>query len=149
MSAASYYDQSQERSQLSSHEPGPMQSGNQTQGLGQEMQHEQQRGYAQQGHNDQGGVYAGQQQANMGNSNYAQGAQQHMNGNGEQAAVADDRDTLTKWLDRIEKKFGGDRFNNPDNAEKNKAMNENILKRLKQVGMMVMQKGPGMLASKF
>ena len=37
----------------------------------------------------------------MGNSNYAQGAQQHMNGNGEQAAVADDRDTLTKCKDNL------------------------------------------------
>lgn len=41
-------------------------------------------------------------------------------------------------LDRIEKKFGGDRFNNPDNDEKNKALNENILKRAKQVMGMVM-----------
>lgn len=41
-------------------------------------------------------------------------------------------------LDRIEKKFGGERFNNPDNAEKNKALNANILKRVKQVmGMVV------------
>ncbi|KAK4697703.1 hypothetical protein P7C71_g420, partial [Lecanoromycetidae sp. Uapishka_2] len=74
---------------------------------------------------------AGQQQ--MGNSNYAQGAgQQQMNGGVGQAAEVDDR------LDRIEKKFGGDRFNNPDNVEKNKALNANILKRIKQVGMMAM-----------
>ena len=46
--------------------------------------------------------------------------------------------TLLPGLDKIEKKFGGERFNNPENAEKNKAMNANILKRLKQVGMMVM-----------
>lgn len=46
--------------------------------------------------------------------------------------------TLPPGLDRIEKKFGGDRFNNPENAEKNKALNANILKRLKQVGMLVM-----------
>lgn len=41
-------------------------------------------------------------------------------------------------LDKIEKKFGGERFNDPANAEKNKKMNANILKRLKQVGGLVM-----------
>ena len=45
---------------------------------------------------------------------------------------------FTIVLDRIEKKFGGDRFNNPENAEKNKALNANILKRVKQVMGMVM-----------
>lgn len=40
-------------------------------------------------------------------------------------------------LDRIEKKFGGERFNNPANAEKNARMNQKILKRVKQVGMLV------------
>ena len=44
----------------------------------------------------------------------------------------------TLVLDRIEKKFGGERFNNPENAEKNKALNANILKRVKQVMGMVM-----------
>ena len=44
---------------------------------------------------------------------------------------------LNTGLDRIERKFGGDRFNNPENAEKNKALNANIVKRLTQVGMMV------------
>jgi hypothetical protein len=38
----------------------------------------------------------------------------------------------------LEKKFGGERFNNPENAEKNKALNANILKRLKQVAKMAM-----------
>lgn len=61
------------------------------------------------------------------------------------ASEPDNRDTLTKWLDRIEKKFGGDRFNNHDNDAKNKALNENILKRLKQVGTLVMQRGPSMV----
>jgi len=46
--------------------------------------------------------------------------------------------TLLPGLDKLEKKFGGERFNNQENAEKNRAMNANILKRLKQVGMMVM-----------
>ena len=45
---------------------------------------------------------------------------------------------FTIVLDRIERKFGGERFNNPANAEKNKALNANILKRLTQVGKMVM-----------
>lgn len=45
---------------------------------------------------------------------------------------------FTIVLDRIEKKFGGDRFNNPENADKNKALNENILKRVKQVMGLVM-----------
>lgn len=46
------------------------------------------------------GVYGGQQQHQTGNSNYAQGAdQQHMNGGAGKAAVADDRDTVTKCND--------------------------------------------------
>jgi hypothetical protein len=40
-------------------------------------------------------------------------------------------------LDKIEKKFGGERFNNPQNAEKNRRLNANILRRVKQVGMLV------------
>lgn len=168
MSAASYYDKAATQEDQ---QPGPMQSGAQG-GYGQDVHsgvHEQQRGFPQQGYNGQsrGGVYSGQG-PNMGNSNYAQGPQQ-MNGNGSYAqgaqqmngnsgnyaqgdqqmggpgAVADDRDTLTKLLDRIEKKFGGERFNNPDNAEKNKALNANILKRVKQVMGMVVQRGPGMV----
>lgn len=240
MSAASYYDKAatqEETSHLSStsgQQPGPMHSG--TQGYGQDMregmnEQQQQRGVPQEGYNQQSGngIYNGQE-PNMGNTNYAHGAQQmngnnnyaqgaqQMEGNGAQGAVADDRDTITKcndnppdykendtrnslfdkymfdyvvkrfdctrWLatdcrstnitflicffvstivlDRIEKKFGGDRFNNPENAEKNKELNANILKRVKQVMGMVMrvlslslqqgaslticrQRGPGML----
>ena len=44
----------------------------------------------------------------------------------------------TLGLDKVERKFGGERFSNPANAEKNKALNANILKRLKQVGKLVM-----------
>ncbi|KAF6225233.1 hypothetical protein HO133_010430 [Letharia lupina] len=168
MSAASYYDKAatqEETSHLSStsgQQPGPMHSG--TQGYGQDMregmnEQQQQRGVPQEGYNQQSGngIYNGQE-PNMGNTNYAHGAQQmngnnnnyaqgaqQMEGNGAQGAVADDRDTITKLLDRIEKKFGGDRFNNPENAEKNKELNANILKRVKQVMGMVMQRGPGML----
>ena len=45
---------------------------------------------------------------------------------------------FTLGLDKIERKFDGERFKNPANAEKNKALNANILKRLTQVGKMVM-----------
>ena len=41
-------------------------------------------------------------------------------------------------LDRMEKKFFGERFNNPENADKNKELDANILKRVKQVMGMVM-----------
>ena len=41
-------------------------------------------------------------------------------------------------LDEFEKKFGGKQFNDPANVEKNRALNENILKRLKQIVMLVM-----------
>ena len=121
MSAASYYDKTstQEESPhfvpTSGQQPGPMHSG--TQGYGQDMHEgmneQQQRGFPQQGYNQQSGngVYNGQE-PNMGNANYAQGAQQ-MNGNSNnyaqgaqqmdgretQGAVADDRDTLTKSND--------------------------------------------------
>lgn len=143
MSSSSYYDQAATQHETSA---DPMHSG--TQGYGQDVRqgmNEQQHGFPQQGYNEQSGdgIYSGQK-PNTGNTNYAQGAQQ-MEGKGAQGAVADDRDTLTKLLDRIEKKFGGDRFNNPENDEKNKALNENILKRAKQVMGMVMQRGPGML----
>ncbi|CAF9942366.1 MAG: hypothetical protein ALECFALPRED_009715 [Alectoria fallacina] len=153
MSAASYYDKAATAEETSHFAPtsgeqsGTMHSG--TQGYGQEMrqgmQEQQQHGFPQQGYNEQSGngIYHGQD-PKMGNNKYAQGAQQ-MEGHGAQGAVADDRDTINKWLDRIEKKFGGDRFNNPENADKNKALNENILKRVKQVMGLVMQRGPSML----
>ena len=41
-------------------------------------------------------------------------------------------------LDKLEKRFGGERFNNPENEEKNRKLNENILKRLKQVAKMAL-----------
>jgi hypothetical protein len=41
-------------------------------------------------------------------------------------------------LDRIEKKFGGKRFNNPDNYEKNKKLNDSLILKLKQVVKIVM-----------
>jgi len=56
-------------------------------------------------------------------------------------------DTMHIWLDRIEKKFGGERFDetkHPENAAKNKALNENIIKKLKQVMQIVIQRGPSM-----
>lgn len=122
MSAASYYDKAatqEETSHLAStsgEQPGPMHSG--TQGYGQDMRdgmHEQQqRGFPQQGNSEQSGngIYNGQE-PKMGNSNYAQGAQQmngnnngnyaqgaqQMEGHGAQGAVADDRDTITKCND--------------------------------------------------
>jgi len=192
-----------------------------TQGLSQKLyEGVEQRGLPQQGYNEQAQHGLPQESSNeqylhqnfheqnfgqqqqqmgqpqqMGNVNYAHGGpQQQMNGAGNQAAVADNRDTMTKCndnppdyivefcksrflplqnsivrhhicrilfdctlcgyhlrvqssdhvpcvyslgLDRIEKKFGGDRFNNPENLEKNRKLNENILKRLKQVGMLV------------
>ena len=97
MSAASYYDKAATQQETS---PGPMHSG--TQGYGQDMRqgmNEQQHGFPQQGYNEQSGdgIYAGQK-PNMGNTNYAQGAQQ-MEGKGAQGAVADNRDTITKCND--------------------------------------------------
>lgn len=127
MSAASYYNKA--GAQVDDHQPGPMHSGNA--GHNQDSQdrvHEQQQQRGpQQGFSGQGehGIYNGQE-PQMGNSNYAQGAQQmngnsnyaqgpqQMNGNGNyaqgpqqtggqgqgaQGAVADDRDTLTKCND--------------------------------------------------
>ena len=115
MSATSYYDQaaSQETSHFgptSGQQSGPMHSG--TQGYGQDMRQDmneqQQHGFPQQQSGN--GVYNGQE-PNMGNTNYAQGAQQmnggnnyaqgaqQMEGHGAQGAVADDRDFLTKCND--------------------------------------------------
>lgn len=125
MSAASYYDKA--ATQEEGEQPGPMHSG--TQGYSQDMRdgmHEQQqRGFPQQGYNEQSGngIYNGQE-PKMGNSNHAQGSQQmnsnsnfaqggqqmnannnyaqggqQMEGNGAQGAVADDRDTITKCND--------------------------------------------------
>lgn len=113
MSSASYYDASAQEE--TGQQPGPMHSG--TQGYGEDMHkgmnEQQQRGFPQQGYNQQSGngVYNGQE-PNMGNTNYAQGAQQmngnnynyaqgaqQMDGQGTQGAVADDRDTLTKCND--------------------------------------------------
>lgn len=48
-------------------------------------------------------------------------------------------------LDKIENKFGGKRFKDPANVEKNRILNENILKRLKQIGMLVMWVRPTLL----
>ena len=87
MSAASYYDKSATQEE----QPGPMHSG--TQGYGQDMrqgmnEQQQQRGFNQQGYNEPSGngIYSGQE-PKMGNTNYAQGAQQ-MNGNGDYAQGA-------------------------------------------------------------
>lgn len=110
MSASSYYDKAATQQGTSS---GPMHSG--TQGYGQDMRqgmNEQQHGFPQQSYNEQSGdgIYSGQK-PNMGNTNYAQGAQQmdgkanyaqgaqQMEGKGAQGAVADDRDTITKCND--------------------------------------------------
>ena len=112
MSAASYYDKA--AVQLDAHQPGPMHSGTQdyTQNMHNSMHDQQQRGYPQQNYNGQNEqtIYNGRE-PKMGNSNYAQDAQQ-INGNGNyaqgaqqsqghgtQGAVADDRDTLTKCND--------------------------------------------------
>ena len=129
MSAASYYD----KAATQEDQPGPMHSG--TQAYGQDMrqgmnEQQQQRGFDQQGFNQQGyneqsgnAIYSGQE-PKMGNTNYAQGAQQmngnsnnaqgaqHMNGSnnyaqgaqqmddqGAQGDVADDRDAITKCND--------------------------------------------------
>ena len=108
MSAASYYDEA------AAHDNQPGHSGTQIHGQDphNSMHEQQQRGFPQQNYNRQNeqGTYDGQE-PNMGNRNYVQGAQQ-MNGNGNyaqgaqqseghgaQAAVADDRDTLTKCND--------------------------------------------------
>ena len=132
MAAASYYDKASTSEETpdfvptSAQQPGPMHSG--TQGYGQDMREgmneQQQRGFPQQGYNQQSanGVYNGQE-PNMGNTNYAQGAPQ-MNGNNynyaqgaqqmegreTQGALADDRDTLTKSNDNppdYKKTFSG------------------------------------------
>ena len=103
MSAASYYDKA--AAQDGNQQPGPMQYSGAT-GYNQEshdrMHEQQQRGYPQQASNGQGEqrIYNGQE-PQMGNSNYAQGAQQTggQGQGGAQGAVADDRDTLTKCND--------------------------------------------------
>jgi len=41
-------------------------------------------------------------------------------------------------LTRSNTNLGGKRFNDPANAGKNRKLNENILKRAKQIGMLVM-----------
>lgn len=73
-----------------------------------------------------------------GNGNYQQHSssptnnQQTTSGkpNGAQQQYPDSKapDTMHVWLDKIEKKFGGERFDeakHPENAEKNKKLNEN------------------------
>ena len=46
--------------------------------------------------------------------------------------------TLRIVLDKMERKFGGERFNNPENEAKNRAMNQKLSKRIVQVGKMAM-----------
>ena len=41
-------------------------------------------------------------------------------------------------LDKLERKFGGERFNNPNNEAKNRAMNQKLSQRIKQVAKMAM-----------
>lgn len=45
-------------------------------------------------------------------------------------------------LDKLERKFGGERFNNPNNEAKNRAMNQKLSKRIKQVAKMAMYSYP-------
>jgi len=60
-------------------------------------------------------------------------------------AAPEKKDMITQWLEKIEKKFGGERFSNHDNDVKNKALNENIVKKAKYVGMLVIQRAPAMI----
>ena len=62
---------------------------------------------------------------------------------GRMAAPYDGQQHLRPWcfrlgLEKFEKKLGDQRFNDPANVEKNRALNENILKRLKQIVVLVM-----------
>ena len=41
-------------------------------------------------------------------------------------------------LDKLERKFGGERFNDPNNEAKNRAMNQKLSKRIRQVAKMAM-----------
>lgn len=109
MATAIHHDNAAPQDETSHPTPGQMHSG--TQGYVQDMHDQQQRGFPEQGYNEQSGngIYDGQQ-SKMGNTNYAQGAQQ-MNGdrNGTyaqgaqkmegQGAQGDDRDTITKCND--------------------------------------------------
>lgn len=44
----------------------------------------------------------------------------------------------TPVLDKLEHKFGGARFNDPANDAKNRALNQNIAKRLMSIGPMIL-----------
>ena len=46
-------------------------------------------------------------------------------------------------LEKLEARFGGSRFTNPDNAAKNRAMNENIVKKLTYAMKLIVQRAPG------
>lgn len=45
----------------------------------------------------------------------------------------DNRDYLDKGLDAVEKKFGGKRFQDPNAAQKNRAMNEKITDKIRSL----------------
>lgn len=56
---------------------------------------------------------------------------------------ASDQGTIWKLtsslvLDKLERKFGGERFNNPDNDAKNAAMNQKMSQRVMKILPMVM-----------
>ncbi|KAJ9612067.1 hypothetical protein H2200_003662 [Cladophialophora chaetospira] len=91
--------------------------------------------YNQQGQGQHSQQFQGQQQNSQ--HQYGNQAGQQGLGAGEPPGAAQ-QDSLHKFLDKIEKKFGGERFNNPANYEKNKKLNDSLILKLKQVMKVVM-----------
>jgi len=143
----SYPQEQQDRMETNHPQYGGYQNqqyGNQSQG----NQQVQEGGYQNQQYNNQ--VQGSQQgqgrmQPEQGGYQGHSGAQQQQYGqtNGGAADTPEQQDMMTKILIRLEKKFGGERFTNPDNDVKNKAMNANIVKKLTYALKLVMQKAPG------
>ncbi|CAC9891700.1 hypothetical protein D6C86_10447 [Aureobasidium pullulans] len=54
-------------------------------------------------------------------------------------------DMICKILDKLEHKFGGQRFNDPNNDAKNRAMNQKLAKRIMTIAPKVLKKLPMLL----
>ncbi|KEQ73105.1 hypothetical protein M436DRAFT_82362 [Aureobasidium namibiae CBS 147.97] len=55
-------------------------------------------------------------------------------------------DMICKILDKLEHKFGGQRFKDPANDAKNRALNQKLARRIMTIAPKVLKKLPKMLA---
>ncbi|TKA27936.1 hypothetical protein B0A50_04001 [Salinomyces thailandicus] len=135
MASASYYDQV------------PTSGGNTaptTTQTNSGVYHQQTQGGQEYARQQQGGGYGQQQsggydQESPGGTGVQQGDHQGQKGNvqGESTGAAGQGpDAICRFLDKLERKFGGEKFNNPDNDAKNAAMNQKISTRIKKIAPM-------------